>query len=329
MSNPSNLVSLLASPDAAILCELEPLLSAEGGHVDVALSAEAALAILDQPVRHDLVLVDAELPGMDLGRLAAAARDPLRSEQFPIVLISDSVTPELMDLLAEGAVDDILPKKMERPFWEVRLGVALRAHRSACDLEQAREASAMSARCDRLTGIYNRETILSLLFRETDRVQRLNSPLTIVLFDIDEFGHWNSRLGAEACDALLIEIAARTTRQLRSYDLLGRVGKDEFLVGLPGCGSPSATMLAERIRAEVFASPFQIAGETVRLSACFGLACSNGRSPLVVLREAEQALASSRQSGPESIQCFGECHQPAPEPVTFLSLTSGDELLAW
>jgi diguanylate cyclase (GGDEF)-like protein len=199
----------------------------------------------------------------------------------------------------------------------------------AHEVEELREAVALNALTDRLTGVYNRETLLGMLFRETDRVQRMKSSLCVILFDIDDFGHWNSRLGNEACDELLRQVAARATRLLRSYDLLGRAGKDEFLMGLPGCSSVSAAMLAERLRNEVFCLPFNLEGEVVRLSACFGIAQSLGRSPVVVLREAEQALEWAKAAGPESIQFFGEDPQPPATPVTFLSESSGDQLLAW
>jgi diguanylate cyclase (GGDEF)-like protein len=168
-----------------------------------------------------------------------------------------------------------------------------------------------------------------MLFRETDRVQRLNSSLTLLLFDLDDFGHWNSRLGSEACDDLLCQVVGRTARLLRSYDLLGRPGMDEFLVALPGCGVANAVMLAERLRIEVFGEPFHVDGESIRLSACFGIACSQGRSPGVVLREAEEALARAKTGGPESIQCFGERLCAAHAAVSFLSPSSDDELIVW
>jgi diguanylate cyclase (GGDEF)-like protein len=168
-----------------------------------------------------------------------------------------------------------------------------------------------------------------MLFRETDRVQRMKSSLCLILFDIDDFGHWNSRLGSEACDDLLCQVATRASRLLRSYDLLGRPGKDEFLMALPGCTSANAVMMAERLRVDVFCSPFHVDGDAIRLSACFGIASSLGRSPVVVLREAEQALLVAKASGPESIQCAGNSLQSCAAPVAFLSPTSGDELLAW
>ncbi|MDR3726945.1 MAG: GGDEF domain-containing protein [Terracidiphilus sp.] len=191
------------------------------------------------------------------------------------------------------------------------------------------EAAALSAQMDLLTGIYNREALLAMLFRETDRAQRTKSALGLILFDIDDFGHWNARLGAQACDELLRQVAERTTPQLRSYDLLGRAGKDEFLVGLPGCDADMAVSLSQRLCRCIFSSPFRVAGQSIRLSACFGIAASLGRSPLVVLREAEQALQAAKEAGPESIQCFREAAQTTAVPVTFFSPASEEDLLAW
>ena len=104
---------------------------------------------------------------------------------------------------------------------------------------------------------------------------------------------------------------------------------DEFLVVLPGCSMNNAVMLAERLRMDVFSSPFHVGGESIRLSACFGLATSIGRSPVVVLREAEQALERARDAGPESIESFSNSLRPVAAPVAFLSPSPGDEFLAW
>ena len=91
----------------------------------------------------------------------------------------------------------------------------------------------------------------------------------------------------------------------------------------------NAVLLAERIRAEVFSAPFHAAAHVVRLSACFGVAASAGRSPVIVLREAEEALRLAKEEGPESIRCAGNDMETLARPVTFLSPTSGEDLLAW
>jgi two-component system cell cycle response regulator len=320
---------LLASSEPALLSALEPLLAACGAHVDIALSAESALTLLRKPGPHSLALLDVDLPGMEIGQLLAAVRSAGEPGSFPIVLISDTVSPALLDRLAEGVIDDIVPRSTVAQFWQVRIASVLRNHRAGCELDELRDSSAQTAQYDRLTSTYNREAMLGMLFRETDRAQRMNSSLGMVLFDVDDFGHWNSRHGSDACDDLLCQIVCRATRLLRSYDLLGRVGKDEFLIAMPGCSSINAEMLVERMRLEVFNSPYLVAGESVRLSACFGISTSRGRSPLVVLREAEKALALARTAGPESIQCFGESPHAEQSPVTFFAPQSGDKLLAW
>ena len=320
---------LLASPDAALLAAVEPVLLAAGARVQVVLSAEAvqgAIAVSRMP---DVLLLDDTLPGMPAGQLLAAIRAQNSAVSVPILLISGNVTQEVIDRLAEGAIDDLVLRSDAPAYWRLRVELILRNRRLAAELENLREASHRDAQFDRLTGVYNRETLLAMLFRETDRAQRMSSPMTLVLFDIDDFGHWNSRLGMDACDDLLCQVVARVSPLLRSYDLFGRPGKDEFLVALPACSTANAMALTERLRVDVFASPFHVAGESIRLSACFGIAASNGRSPVVVLREAEQALGWAKAAGPETIQCFGCPPNPAPSPVTFFSSDSGDELLAW
>jgi two-component system, cell cycle response regulator len=329
MPAPGQSVSLLASPDPALLHALEPVLGRARARVEVVLSAEAALARLTAPDPPSVAVLDADLPGMPMDQLLAHAH--AHGKRYPILIAARAVTAEWVDRLAHGVIDDLILRDEESAYWQLRIHQALHSFHLAREVGELREAAALSAQLDRLTGVYNREALLSMVFRETDRVQRLKTTMTVMLFDIDDFGHWNLRLGTEACDELLCQVVSRTTRLLRTYDLIGRPGKDEFLLALPGCGIANAVLLAERLRTDVFSVPFPVSGESIRLSSCFGIAASQGRSPVVVLREAEDALARAKAAGPESIECFDGCVRPAPAPapVTYLSPTSGDELMAW
>lgn len=320
---------LLASPEPALLAAIEPVLLGMGARVEIVLTARAALAALQGPAAPGVALLDTALPEMPMGQLLAAARTEAGGRRFPIVLITDSVTEEWSNRLAEGVIDDVVLHDTPVAYLKLRLDLALRRESAACELEMLRNAAALNAQVDRLTGVYHREALLSALFRETDRAQRMKSSLCLLLFDIDDFGHWNSRLGGKACDDLLVQVAARNGRLLRSYDIFGRPGMDEFLAVLPGCTMDNAVMLAERLRMDVFSVPFHVAGESIRLSACYGLAVSNGRSPVVVLREAEEAVKRAKEAGPETIECCGEEQSSFPAPVRFLSPSSGDELVAW
>jgi diguanylate cyclase (GGDEF)-like protein len=320
---------LLASHDPEFLAAVEPALESAGVRLKVVLSAEAAREAMLAAQPPDLVLLDTELPGIDTGQLLAGVRDQPGGHRLPIVLFSDAVSDEWMHWIAGGILDDLIPRDPQSAQWRLRLQMVLRTCHRMRELDRLRESAALTAQSDPLTGVLNRGTLLSMLFRETDRVQRMKTSLCLLLFDVDDFGHWNSRLGAEACDDLLCQVAGRTTRLLRSYDLLGRAGKDEFLLVLPGCTLSDAIMLAERLRLDVFAHHFHVPSHSVRLSACFGIAASEGRSPVVVLRESEMALQKAKEGGAESIQCFGETGKFDSAPVAFLSVPSEDDLRGW
>ena len=320
---------LIASNDKELVALATEMLGAGCARMEVALEAESALRLMNAGESPALVVLDERLPGMTIDLLLSRARAEGSGLRFPIVLLAERATPEWLDRIAAGIIDDLEPLDLSGGFFTARMEAVLRNYARMRDLEMLRESAALNAQTDPLTGAFNRQAMLSMLFRETDRVQRMKGSLCMILFDIDDFSHWNERLGEEACDELLRQVVTRTMRLLRSYDLLGRVGKDEFLLGLPGCSSMNAVLLAERLRSEVFSRPYRAAGEVIRLSACFGVAASFGRSPVIVLHEAEQVLLNARAIGPESIQCARDLPEPAPPPVAFLSATSGDELLAW
>ena len=319
-------IFLLVSADAPLLSRARPAFTHAGAIIEVALTADAALASLAATPPPDAVLIDAAIPIEPFNQFLASIR--AANGNLPILLIAEKIAHPQVNQARAGAIDDLVLRSAEPEYWRMRAEALLRTQHLESQLETLRESIARHALHDRLTGVLHREAMLNALFRETDRVQRGSSAaLAIILFDIDDFGHWNARLGANVCDELLCQVALRSAKLLRSYDLLGRMGNDEFLIGLPGCTTANASTLAERLRAEVFAEPYHVAGESIRLSACFGIACSLGRSPVIVLREAEQAMSIARQIGPETIK-FGRLTEQPP-PVTFLSPTSGEESLVW
>jgi diguanylate cyclase (GGDEF)-like protein len=310
---------LVASRDPALLAGLQPVLAVTGARVEVADCAKTASAAIMASPLPMLALLDAELPDMEIGQLIAAARASTCPPTHPIVLLSDIAPEEWHRRLEEGVLDDVIPRSQANPHWRLRLDSVLRNGDRQRELYHLRKATQGSAQTDPLTGLHSRSALLSTLFRETDRAQRLKNSLSLVLFEVGDFGHWRTRLGTRACDGLLRTIVERSSRLLRSYDTFGRTGDHEFLLILPGCSTINANLLAERLRMDVFAQPIPFLGESLRLTACFGIATSQGRSPMVVLHEAELALHGAQESGPESIQSFISGLAPQMDPIGFLS----------
>jgi diguanylate cyclase (GGDEF)-like protein len=273
--------------------------------VQSAENGAVALDIVLGPNPPDIALLDASLPGLGGLEIAAETKRRLTRKQTWFVLLSRAADPSTIAAAADAGVDDFLlcapggaidDTEFEMDL-RIRLSVAARVQAITRDLEARIQAISFHSLHDTLTGLWNRESLLSLLFPETDRVQRMGTPLGLLLLDLDHFARINAEYGYEAGDKILAEFANRLRRYLRSYDLIGRCGEDEFLVALPGCNSSQTLHLANRIRTTLLHRPFAAGRDMITLAASIGVAQSRGRSPLVALREAERALTSAKLEG--------------------------------
>jgi two-component system cell cycle response regulator len=107
---------------------------------------------------------------------------------------------------------------------------------------------------DPLTGLFNRRYIEQRLEDEIARSQRHGRPLSVIMFDLDEFKLVNDTYGHGAGDALLKAFADRLSRATRGSDASGRYGGDEFLVVLPECKPENVQAVLKRlegIRADI------------------------------------------------------------------------------
>ena len=151
--------------------------------------------------------------------------------------------------------------------------------------------------------LLSRDELVSVLFCETDRAQRLKMPLSMIAVGLAELADPESALEKVSHDIVERGVVERITGILRCYDSVGKWADGRFLLVLPGCTVVHARTLAERLRDEVFAAPVETGREKVLVKAYFGVASSGGRSPFVVLREVESALQEAREAGPGTIQC--------------------------
>ena len=175
--------------------------------------------------------------------------------------------------------------------------------------------------------LLSRDELIAVLFKETDRAQRLKTGLAVILCGIDGCADRLPELEARTDRDVEEEITRRIVRALRCYDSLGRFADGEYCLVLPGCNSFNAVAMAERLRQDLFSSPIVAGGESVSLRANFGIAGSGGRSPLVVLRNAEDALRNARSRGPGAIE--RSCYDAEPDPTAFPIAVVEDNSLQW
>jgi diguanylate cyclase (GGDEF)-like protein len=148
---------------------------------------------------------------------------------------------------------------------------------------------------DSLTGLYNRRSFHDFLAREVARARRYERRLTVIVLDLDNFKRINDQIGHLGGDTVLAEIAERIRKVVRSSDIAGRVGGDEFAVILPESGRADGERLAERIR-RTLATASSSSARTLEVSA--GVAeLGREEGPTDLFERADQALYRAKESG--------------------------------
>jgi diguanylate cyclase (GGDEF)-like protein/PAS domain S-box-containing protein len=168
------------------------------------------------------------------------------------------------------------------------------------ELKRARENLHFKATHDSLTSLLNREAILDMLGREIARSSREHSATAVLLADLDHFKNVNDRFGHPVGDEVLREAARRFLRAVRTYDLVGRLGGEEFLVILGGCGAQEALSRADQLRESIGESPMPTACGPISLTISIGvLPAREWGYPRRedVLREVDVALYAAKADG--------------------------------
>ncbi|HTP97358.1 MAG TPA: diguanylate cyclase [Burkholderiales bacterium] len=182
-------------------------------------------------------------------------------------------------------------------------------------LDRAMASLKESVNRDGLTGIFNRRCLESELSKEFDRCRRYGSPLSLILFDLDDFKRINDTHGHLAGDEVLRVIAQRVAKNVRSMDIFGRYGGEEFVVILPATDLDGAEAAAEKLRSIVAATPVTFGEQRLAVSASFGIAeaAPDLTSYEALLDRADSALYLCKSKGRNCVMRPAAAATPAAE----------------
>jgi diguanylate cyclase (GGDEF)-like protein len=157
---------------------------------------------------------------------------------------------------------------------------------------------------DELTGCLNRRAMLERLAQESDRCERVASPMCLVLLDLDHFKRINDHHGHAAGDRVLQAFAALSHGQLRATDVLARWGGEEFLIVLPATPADQGRACIERLLEALAAARFDVPGmDTLRVTASAGITeCNGGESVTGALERADRALYRAKDAGRNRVE---------------------------
>jgi len=231
---------LIVEDDPSSRQALAELLADDGYEVTTANDGMAGIAAVERAVP-SLVISDVCMPRRDGFELVRELRARPESARVPILLLSALAEPSRRAAGLDLGADDFLIKPVDFGELLARVRVLLRRAREREEFERR-------ATFDNLTGVLNRRGLDDALRHEQVRSLRTETPLSVLMIDLDRFKQLNDEHGHQAGDAALIHVACALGAAVRKSDYVGRYGGDEFLVILPGTAGDAAAALAARLR---------------------------------------------------------------------------------
>jgi diguanylate cyclase (GGDEF)-like protein len=298
---------------------------------------EASPTVADVVALSEVLRNLSDGPRATLERLARLVQHTFDAQGAAITV--DELSATAGDV-SDGVIDEPILRGQER-IGVIRLGRRLQGNYSSAaavrlaelgrlievTVREAHERDRLRtlAWTDDLTGAHNRRYFDQALARLLHTAAERQSRVTLILFDIDDFKHYNDTYGHEVGDALLREVAVLLRHCSRADDVVARYGGDEFAVLLwdaeeprvPGSRHPrDAAALAERFQRDIRAHEFACLGADapgpVTLSG--GLACFpwHGTTPTQLVRAADAALLEAKRGGKNRILLAGAAFDATP-----------------
>lgn len=249
----------------------------------------------------EVIMVSLSLEAEDGLRLCSHLRLDGVTKSVPIVMLADEhdMIRVATGLEFNGAHDYLL-RPIDRNELRARIKTQVRRRRYQKRLRANYETSVSMALTDSLTGLFNRRYLIAHLNKMLHDANSGMKPLCLLIFDLDYFKNINDTYGHGVGDEVLREFAARVQKQLRSFDMLARLGGEEFVAVLPNIGRHTAFDVAYRLRKIIADTPFNIPSRgQVSVTCSIGgvILDDEMRDPEAAIDRADKALYEAKASG--------------------------------
>ena len=307
-----NLPSILIVEDNKIDAKLiQRYLQGEPYQIKLASDGEEAIS-RSQQERIDVILLDLLLPGKNGFEVCRILKEMEHTQNIQIVAITglDDLDSKLKGI--ELGVDDYLTKPVNMHVLRTRIKSLVKKKALLDRLFDKYEMAVHSAITDKLTGLYNRRYFDYFIDLELKRSLRENSPLALLMVDVDNFKYINDTLGHLVGDKILTKLGDIIKANIRETDLAARYGGEEFSIVMSNTGIEEAAEIAERMRKSVEASKFGIEKLIITVSIGIALHPLDANSLKELLDKADSALYRAKREGKNQVYAYSK-------GVTYLS----------
>lgn len=253
------------------------------------------LAHLYQP---SAILLDIMMPGLDGFEVCRMLKADSLAKDIPVLMVTAKTDSEdLKRALELGAFDFI-----RKPIDEIEV---VARTQSALRFKEREDKLKEMASKDGLTGVYNRVLLVELFMKELAKLARSGKALSFVMLDIDFFKKVNDTYGHLAGDYILKELCVLLQSSLRSGDIIGRYGGEEFGIVMPETDADQACELCGRIRRLVEEHPFHTGSEEIRISVSSGISTVTKdlrKTVEELVKQADEALYCAKKNGRNRVE---------------------------
>ncbi|MCB1580920.1 MAG: diguanylate cyclase, partial [Alphaproteobacteria bacterium] len=249
----------------------------------------------------DLVIISLNLKNEDGLRLCSHLKSNERTRAVPLLMVGGD---EDMERIAHGleiGAHDYILRPVERSELLARVRTQIRRKRFQERLRATYEISLSMALTDSLTGLYNRRYLEVHLDKLLEKNKDSKKSLAVLMLDIDHFKPVNDTYGHKAGDETLKIFAKRIQDNLRSFDLVARLGGEEFVAILPDISERRTYIVAERLRRSIADEPFDVGLESgpINITTSIGGTIVDFEKHTVeeVLERADKALYEAKEGG--------------------------------
>lgn len=211
-------------------------------------NASQYLALANTQPTPALILLGIHMPQLNGIRTLRILKADKSMANIPVIMVSvDDSDANVVEAIDAGA-HDFVRVPIVYTVLAARIRSAIRLSKTHIELEKTNSLLSVLATRDSLTNCYNRRQFFGLSTREIAKTSRSNSPLALMMIDIDHFKRINDLFGHAAGDEALKKLALRCGKTCRSSDVIGRMGGEEFALCCPDTDQDGAIALAERLR---------------------------------------------------------------------------------
>jgi diguanylate cyclase (GGDEF)-like protein len=283
-------------------------------------------------VAPDLVLLDAQMPGMSGFMVFDALKELPELADVPVIFVTSHCESEFEIGALDMGATDFIAKPVQPPLVQARVRTQLRVKHLADTLRRSNGT-------DGLTGVANRRHFDESLEREWLRGQRRGDPLALLFIDIDHFKSYNDCYGHRQGDACLKQVVRAVQRCVRrSSDLVARSGGEEFAALLPATSRAGGEFVSQQILDAVASLRIRHEGSLTspHVSVSIGIGCydeasATGKTPDAARRHrdeqssrftsnelilaADRALRCAKRSGRAQAQLLDIADSAALQPA--------------